>query len=142
MHFFLNWQKCPCAHAHGLRLFFFFRAYTCLSFLSFFLFFFFFSLDSNVASFFSFFFSFDFLGIGHAFFKKKFKYTWFFSGHFFFIINLGDWFFFLFFLCGYLSHFCFDWTSFFNNGIWVNLFKLIFFIPPLFHSQPNKEEIN
>ena len=43
---------------------------------------------------------------------------------------------------GCLSFICFNWPSFFNKGIWVNLDKLTFFIPPLFHSQSNKEERN
>ena len=38
----------------------------------------------------------------------------------------------LFFLCDYLSLFCFNWASFFNKSIWVNLFKLIFFHPSTF----------
>ena len=36
--------------------------------------------------------------------------------------------------------FFFNLASFFNKGIWVNLFKLIFSIPPPFHSKPNKKE--
>ena len=43
---------------------------------------------------------------------------------------------------GCLSFICFNWPSFFNKGIWVNLDKLTFFIPPLFHFQSNKEERN
>ena len=37
-----------------------------------------------------------------------------------------------FFFC--LSLFFFNCTSFFNNGIWINLYKLIFSIISLFHS--------
>ena len=49
----------------------------------------------------------------------------FFSWHdYYFLINLGD----FFFLC--LSNFCFDWTSFFNKCMWVNLCKLFFFFHP------------
>ena len=54
-----------------------------------------------------------------------------------FFINKIGWLLFLFFLV--LCHFfCFNWASFFNKGIWVNLFKLIFSIFLLFHSQPIK----
>ena len=50
----------------------------------------------------------------------------FFSWHYYyFLINLGD----FFFLC--LSNFCFDWTSFFNKCMWVNLCKLFFFFPSI-----------
>ena len=31
---------------------------------------------------------------------------------------------------------------FFNKGVWVNLYKFTFSIPPLFHSQANKKERN
>ena len=50
---------------------------------------------------------------------------------FFFLVNkLGDFF---------LSLFRFNWQSFFINGIWVNLYKFTFSIPPLFHSQKKKK---
>ena len=42
----------------------------------------------------------------------------------------------------FLSLFCFNWLSFFNKGIWVNLYKLTFSIISLFYSQPNKNERN
>ena len=42
----------------------------------------------------------------------------------------------------FLSLFCFNWLSFFNKGIWVNLYKLTFSIISLFYSQPNKNEKN
>ena len=42
--------------------------------------------------------------------------------------------------CGHTSLFCFNWVSFFNKRIWVNLFKLIFSIIPLFDPQPNKND--
>ena len=61
-----------------------------------------------------------------------FFWTWFF-------INKFGWLLFFFF---FGSLFCFNWVLFFNKGIWVNLFKLIFSIPPLFYSQPNKNEKN
>ena len=48
---------------------------------------------------------------------------------------------FLFFFFG-LSLFCFNWPSFFNKGVWVNLYKLIFSISLVFHSQQNKNERN
>ena len=66
----------------------------------------------------------------------------FFLGHdFYFLINWVIAFFF-FFWCGYLSLFFFNWSSFFNKGVWVNLYKLTFSISSLFHSQPNKNEKN
>ena len=43
--------------------------------------------------------------------------------------------------CVVICYFFFiNWASFFNKGIWVNLFKLIFSFPPLFHSQSNKKK--
>ena len=39
---------------------------------------------------------------------------------------------------GCLSLFCFKWSSFYKKGVWVNLYKLTFFIFSLFHSQPKK----
>ena len=38
--------------------------------------------------------------------------------------------------------FCFNYISFCNNDIWVNLYKFIFFIFSLFHCQPNKNKEN
>ena len=52
-------------------------------------------------------------------------------GHDFYFFNKFGW---LLFFCGYLSLFCFDWALFFNKDLWINLFKLIFFIFSLFHS--------
>ena len=61
------------------------------------------------------------------FFFVKLDVIFFFSWHdYYFLINLGD---FFFFLC--LSNFCFDWTSFFNKCMWVNLCKLFFFFPSI-----------
>ena len=59
-----------------------------------------------------------------------------------FIFNTFGWLpsFFFFFSC--LSLFCFNLPSFFNNDIWVNLYKLTFTIHSLFYSQPNKKEGN
>ena len=61
---------------------------------------------------------------------------WFFfsTNDYYYLINLGDC-----MLFGCLSLFCFNWPSFFNKGIWVNLYKLTFFIPPLFHSEQKKK---
>ena len=100
---------------------------------------------------FIFIFSFDLLGrlVQYSFFSFLLLlfFFWFrcdlfiylFYGHdFYFLINLGDWFFFL----GCLSLFCFNWASFFNKSICINLYKLTFSIPPFFHSQPNKKEGN
>ena len=57
----------------------------------------------------------------------------FFLGHdFYFLIN---WVIALFFWLFVTFFFCFNWTSFFNKGIWVNLFKLIFFISLLFQDR-------
>ena len=42
------------------------------------------------------------------------------------------------FTCGGFFSF-YMWASFSSNSIWVNLFKFIFFILPLFHSQQNKK---
>ena len=42
----------------------------------------------------------------------------------------------LFFGC--LLPFCFNWQSFFNKGLWVNLYKFTFSIPLFFHFQLNK----
>ena len=50
-------------------------------------------------------------------------------------------FFFLFFTW-FLFLINFNWASFFNKSIWVNLYKLTFSIPQLFHSQLNKKEEN
>ena len=147
----VNGQKCPCP-VH-LFTFYFFVLGTLPLFLSFS----FFSLD--VAFFFS---SFsDFLPCGWVcclffflwavglivvmfffffFLYFGFNYTWFFFGTCFLFFNkLGDCFFFLlsffyFIFCGYLSLFCINWPSFFNNGVWVNLYKVQthFFHPSTF----------
>ena len=110
--FFLDWQKCPCASTHGLRL------------VAFFIFIFiFYNLGVIVVVVVVFFF-FD---------RCDFFLTWFFINKFGWLLS---------FFGGYLSLFCFNWASFFNNGIWGNLFKLIFSFSPLFHSQPNKNERN
>ena len=69
------------------------------------------------------------------FFFSLFNCTWFFLLDFYFLINWVIVFFFL-------SLFCFNWPSFFNKGIWVNLYKLTFSIISLFYSQPNKNEKN
>ena len=61
----------------------------------------------------------------------------FYEHDFYFLINLGDWFFLLVY-----HFFGFNWTSFFNKGIHVNLYKLIFSIPSFSHSQSNKKEGN
>ena len=84
-----------------------------------------------------FFFSFDFLGLGRdsCFFVFLTRCN-FFLGHDFYFFNKFRW---LIFCYCYLSLFCFNW-AFCNKGIWENLFKLIFFIPLLFHFQPNKNE--
>ena len=116
----------------GVPFFFFF--------LSLFFFFTYSGLGSNAASLFIYLFifiSFDFLGprcVGFFLTRRYFFFgTWFF---FFLIINLGD----CSFLWLFVTFFCFNWSSFFSNGIWVNLFKLIFSFLPLFHFQPNKRE--
>ena len=134
---------CMCTwHAHGLlqvAFMFFFPSplvcntmpcclfyLFCFSFLFFFFFFFFLFLFWAVTLPFIFFWFF------------KVWATWFFFYMIFiFLINLGV----CSFFCGYLSRFCFNWASFFKKGIWVNLFEHIFFIPPLFRSQPNKKKI-
>ena len=63
----------------------------------------------------------------------------FFLGHdFYFLINWviasSFYYFFFIFFCGYLSLFCINWPSFFNNGVWVNLYKVQthFFHPSTF----------
>ena len=63
----------------------------------------------------------------------------FFLGHvFYFLINWviasSFYYYILFFFCGYLSLFCINWPSFFNNGVWVNLYKVQthFFHPSTF----------
>ena len=64
---------------------------------------------------------------------------YFFGTWFLFFNKLGDC---LFFGC--LLLFCFNWPSFFNKSVRVNLYKFTFFfpIPPLFYSQSNKNERN
>ena len=74
------------------------------------------------------FFFFFFFGLDLIFF-----WTW------FLFFNKFRW---LLIIFGCLSLFCFNLTSYFNKNIWVNLYKLTFFIPPLFNSQPNKNEGN
>ena len=46
------------------------------------------------------------------------------------------------FCLGVCIFFGFNWASFFNKGICINLYILTFSILPLFHSQPNKNEGN
>ena len=128
-HFWTKMPICSCTWAcpHWSSSFFF----------SFF-FFFFFPLD--VASF-CFLFSFDLEGRLHTclvlifflfFLLLSFMFFFFFSRHdFYFLINLDDWFF--FFLVVY-HFFGFNWVSFFNKGICVNLYKLTFSILLLFYS--------
>ena len=74
------------------------------------------------------FFSFDFLEPRHDSCCCLFIYL---TRHDFYAFNKFGW---LLFFCGYLSLFCFNWASFFNNGIWVNFCKLTFPILSLFHS--------
>ena len=66
----------------------------------------------------------------------------------FFFFFLSFFLFFCFLLCFFFIIFVqlqfFFWTRilFFNKGICVNLYKLTFFIPPLFYFQSNKNEEN
>ena len=104
----------------------------------FFLFYYFFLFLGNIASslslslslFLILFFSFDFLGLGMGVsFLSFFFNLIFILGHdFYFFSKFGR----LLFFCGYLSLFCFNWASFFNKSLLVNLFKLIFFHPSTF----------
>ena len=88
--------------------------------------------------FFVFFFVFGFSTLVKCFFCSH---SFFFRRDFFFLdIILKKKFGWLYFF--FWSLFYFNWASLFNKDIWVNLYKLIFFIPPLFHSQPNKNEGN
>ena len=100
-----------------------------------FYFYIFFATSSKFKRFLCFFFF--FFGLDVIFF-------FFFSRHdFFFLINLGDcfyYYYYYFFDCW--SLFCFNWASFCNKSILVNLYKLTFFIPSHFHSQLNKKERN
>ena len=127
IYFLLSWQLAVMLpfFFFFFLFFFFFRATLPLLF-----FIFLFSRPGSGRSFFFLFFSFDFLGlvVGFFFFFKDLI--------FIFLVNLGDC---SFFFCGYLSLFCFNWASFFNNGILVNLFKLIFFHPSTF-SLPTKQK--
>ena len=154
--FFLDQQKCPYVRIHGLPqvafIYLFIHSFYlghnvtfCLCFVlgnvfvfvlfCLFVFFFFFFLSLGMP----FFLSWLTLPLFHFFFNKKL--VMFFFGHdFYFLINFSDCSFFFFFFYGYLLLFCFNWTPFFNKDIWINLFKLIFSISPLFHSQPNKTE--
>ena len=116
------------------------RAFLLLFSLSFFFFFPSSGLGSNAASLFIYLFifiSFDFLGprcVGFFLTRRYFFFgTWF----FFFFNNKFGW---LLFLWLFVTFFGFNWSSFFSNGIWVKLFKLIFSFLPLFHFQPNKRE--
>ena len=147
MHHF--WMKMPMCNklihgyisSHHLFFFFFFSG-CCLplllffpsSFLSFCFFFFWFIGQACPIFFFFllFFFSFSF-----SFFFCLDVIFFFYGNDFYFLINLGDWFFLLVY-----HFFCFNWTSFFNKGIHVNLYKLIVSIPSFFHSQPNKKKGN
>ena len=118
-------------------VFLFFLGPVCtLPFPSFFYFFIFLLLDACLLLlllFFSFFllFSFDFLG-------RLRPIPFFFLDVIFFL----DMIFFYKFGWFFLSFFCFNWALFFNNGIWINLYKHTLFIPSLFHSQPNKKVRN
>ena len=140
-----NGQKCLCAATYGLHpyvalLHFFFSFLLDIASSSSFFSFFFFLLiywagfvQCTLLIFF-FFFSFAFFCFLFFIFVFGLDVIYFFPGHdIFFLINLGDFFF---------HFFGFNWALFFNKVIWVNLYKLIFFIPPLFHSQPNKNEGN
>ena len=121
-----KWWKCPCA-----LYFFFFLIWSMDSIRCLLLFFFLLiSWLHPVALLFLFFFFF-FCFLLWFFFRCGFFSRY----NFYFLINLGDFFFFL-------SLFCFNRASFFNKAIWVNLYKHIFFIPPFFHSQPNKNKEN
>ena len=94
-------------------------------------FFFFFAI---LLFFFSFIFLFLFWGLNRL---EFFFYLFFFVCMiFYFLINLGD--------CPFLvfCQFFFNWTLFFNKGIWVNLYTHFFSIPPLFHRQPNTKKGN
>ena len=123
-------RMCTCTWAcliHCLLLFFFF-----FSFFPFFLF----SFDSlskllsscSSSTFFPLLLSFVIFFFLHNFF---FFYIW------FLFPNKFGWLLLLF-----LSLFCFNRTLFFSKSIQVNLYKHIFSISPLFHSQPNKNEKN
>ena len=83
------------------------------------------------------FFSFPILGWRCLLFLFSFFFLCLTRHDFYFLMN---WVIFIFFGC--LSFICFNWSSFFNKNIWVNLDKITFFIPPFFHSQPNKEKRN
>ena len=140
MHYF--WTKMPIRNKliHGYisshHLFFFFFFLWMLSasssflsfFLSFFLFFFLLIYWAGLSN--IFFLSFVFFSFSFSFFFCLD--VIFFYGHdFYFLINLGDWFFLLVY-----HFFGFNWTSFFNKGIHVNLYKLIF--PSLHFFIPNQ----
>ena len=92
--FFLDWQKCPCAHAF---IYLFFSSPWAVSNVAFFffgqhcLFFFFWAINCLFPFFFfySFFFSFDFLGPEHD--SSFFNWIFFFRDMIYiFLINLGD----------------------------------------------------
>ena len=137
-------------------LFFFFSYVACLSLslslswftgqalpasLSFFFFLFFplFFWFTGLVVFFFFFFSFFFFLLSFVFFNFLFRCDFFYGHDFYFLINLGDWFFFFWL---FTTFWVLIWHHFFNKGISVNLYKLTFFIPSFFHSQPNKKEGN
>ena len=68
------------------------------------------------------------------------RYAFIFWTWFLFFRKLGDCFFFFFLaICHF---FVLISNHFFNKDVWVNLYKLTFFIPPFFHSQLNKNERN
>ena len=128
-------QKSPCAIVHELHprcfsLHFFFPPEHCLPPLVFW-----FTRQALPTSSSFLFFSFDSLGklVRLSFFFFWFRCDFFYGHDFYFLINLGNW----FFMFAY-HFFGFYWASFFNKGICVNLYKLIFFIPSFFYSQPNQ----
>ena len=116
--------------------------------LFFFFFFFFFNILTRQASYMSNAHTYIYIYISFAFFCifffflflfLLFRCDFFFLDMIFLKKNLGDWFF--FFLVVY-PFFVFNWTSFFNKGICINLYKLTFSIILLFHSQLNKKKGN
>ena len=112
-----------------------------------FFFFFFCAVLGTLPPFFSFFFPYPWLAVAFylkfLFFFLPFFFSLCLTRHDFFLTwflffnELSDCFFF-----GCLSFICFNWLSFFNKSIWINLYKFTFSIFLLFHSQPNKNEIN
>ena len=126
-----KWQRCPCALAHRLVQYVFFFLIWTLPLPSFpifkiFLILFFLDVASSFSS--SLFIYFYFLGRPVRCSSSSsllFFFLFLFRHDFYFVINLGGCFLFL-----SLFVFCFNWTSFFNKGIWVNLYKFTFFIFP------------